>query len=206
MSVRFLCLLAVVLLAAATPSMAEAPADVAAIAARIEQPALLRGRFEQDKQIAGFRKPLRSNGQFVLARGRGVIWQTERPFPSRLTMTTQRLRVTSGDSVREVDAATEPALRAIHDVLFDVLAGDLAGLKDAFTIEVLRADGPRWQLRLLPRPGAFAQVFSAIELEGDRHVERLVLAETNGDRSDIRFSDLALAPALSPEERVCLAD
>ena len=39
MSVRFLCLLAVVLLAAATPSMAEAPADVAAIAARIEQPA-----------------------------------------------------------------------------------------------------------------------------------------------------------------------
>ncbi len=184
---------------------ADVPSDVAAVAARIEQPAMLRGEFEQQKQIAGFRKPLLSRGRFVLARGQGVIWDTEQPFPSRLTVTAHRLRATSGGSVREIDAATEPALRAINRVLFDLLAGDLRDLQEGFEIRVLRIDAGGWRLQLSPRAGVFAQVFSTIELEGDRHVAHVVLAEANGDRSDIRFSAMTTSPAMDAKERADLA-
>ena len=75
----------------------------------------------------------------------------------------------------------------------------------AFVIEASPTIGPHWQLRLTPKPGLFAQVFSRIELQGERHVETVVLDERNGDRSTIRFRDLAEAPALSADEVVRLA-
>ena len=178
---------------------------VASVVVRIEQPELLRGQFEQSKQISGFRKPLRSRGRFVLSRGLGVIWRTEQPFPSQLTMTAQRLRMVSGDSAREFDAANEPALRAINRVLFDLLTGHLDGLRDGFDIQVVRADDRGWQLRLTPKAGLLAQAFTTIELEGDRQIARIVLAEANGDRSDIRFSALTNSPSLDAQERADLA-
>ncbi len=107
--------------------------------------------------------------------------------------------------MRRIDAADEPALRAINTLLFDVLGGDIARLHSAFVIEASPTIGPHWQLRLTPKPGLFAQVFSRIELQGERHVETVVLDERNGDRSTIRFRDLAEAPALSADEVVRLA-
>ena len=209
MRVLAVLLLSALLLPGTTPAAAEpnaTDATVAAIAARVEQPELLRGRFEQDKEIAGFSKPLRSQGQFVLARGRGVIWQTEHPFPSRLTVTAKRLRARSGDSVRELDADSEPALRAINALLFDVLAGNVTQLQDRFKVDVAQIDEHGWHLRLLPKAGMFAQVFTAIELDGDRSIERIALDEAIGDHSEIRFSAQARTPALSTEESADLAD
>lgn len=194
----------ILLLAFATPLFAAD--DLAAIGARVARPELLRGQFAQNKQVEGFRQPLRSSGQFVLARGRGVLWQTERPFPSRLTVTPNRITAESGGRERRVDAATEPALRAINRVLFDLLAGEIARLADDFEITIGKRDASGWQLALTPRPGPFAQVFASIELEGDRQVSRVLLAEHNGDRTEIRFSAQTDAPPLTPDEDARLVD
>lgn len=179
---------------------------VAVVVARIEQPDLLRGQFEQRKQIAGFRKPLRSHGRFVLVRGLGVIWRTEQPFPSQLTMTERRLRVTSDAGARAMDAANEPALRAINRIFFDLLTGHIEGLRDGFDMQVVRADEHGWNLRLTPKDGLVAQAFTSIDLEGGRRITRIVLTEVNGDVSDIRFGALAISPSLDDQERAELAD
>lgn len=187
---------------AAVPAVAE----IDTVAARLARPELLRGRFEQSKQVAGFRNPLRSRGHFVLVRGRGVLWQTEHPFASTLTVTPERITVTAGDSTRRIDAAQEPALRAINRLLFDLLAGDIARLQADFEVQSVDLDGARWRLRLRPKAGAFAAVFDSVELEGAQHVDRVLLAERNGDRTDIGFSDHAEQPALDGDEAARLAD
>jgi len=182
-----------------------AASELDAVAARIEQPQLLRGRFEQDKQVAGFRKPLHSSGRFVLVRGQGVLWFTERPFASQLTLTGARLSVASGGSTRTIDAAEEPALAAVHAVLFDLLGGDIAKLQANFTIAAEWLDDERWRLRLQPKPGLFAQAFTRIELEGARQVERVQLFEANGDGTVIAFRELGTGPELSADEAARLA-
>lgn len=182
-----------------------AASELDEVAARIEQPQLLRGRFEQDKQVAGFRKPLHSSGRFVLVRGQGVLWFTERPFASQLALTGARLSVASGGSTRTIDAAEEPALAAVHAVLFDLLGGDIAKLQANFTIAAELLDDERWRLQLLPKPGLFAQAFTRVGLEGTRQVERVQLAEANGDRTTITFRELADAPELSTDEAARLA-
>ncbi|MBI2397036.1 MAG: outer membrane lipoprotein carrier protein LolA [Xanthomonadales bacterium] len=199
---RVLALLGLLLLAAAP---LPAASELAEVAARIEQPQVLRGRFEQDKQVAGFRKPLHSSGRFVLARARGVLWSTEQPFASQLVLTGASLSVESGGSTRNIDAADEPALAAIHAVLFDLLGGDIAKLQANFTIVAQLLDADRWRLQLQPKPGLFAQAFTRIELEGARHVERVQLFEVNGDRTEIAFREFDQAAELTADEAARLA-
>ncbi len=186
-------------------ALAHAEGAIADVATRIAHPSLLRGHFVQLKQVAGFRKPLRSAGQFVLVRERGIIWRNEQPFASSLVVTPERLVSEVGGSTRRVDAAQEPAVRAINAILFDLIDADIARLQARFDLlAIAQADG-RWQLKLTPKAGTLTQAINAVELEGARHVDRVVLVEANGDRSEIAFSELAESPALTPEEAARLA-
>jgi len=199
-----------VLLAAASPTFASvsAPAGEAATAgaegvrARLARPAVLRGHFEQEKQLQGFRNPLRSRGDFLLLRERGVAWDTTAPFASSTVLGRDRLVSTLPDGSRRVliDASASPALAAVNSLLLALVAGDVEALAPQFAMsETLRADGG-WTLRLQPRDAALQRVFAGIELDGDTYVREVRIAETGGDRSTIRFLDLAETPAASADE------
>lgn len=172
------------------------------VRARLADVVVLRGHFVQDKQLQGFTRPLHSEGRFLLARERGVIWDTEVPFASTLVLGGEQLVARDADGGRRVlvDGSREPGLAAIQGLLLALVAGDLDALAAQFTIEeTLHGDG--WTLALVPTDPALARVFSRIELAGDRHVRRVALEERGGDRSVIVFDALVDAPAqLSREE------
>ena len=109
-----------------TPYFAAA-ADIAAeVRARLADSAVVRGKFEQRKTVVGFSKPLVSSGDFLVWRGHGVLWQTRKPFDSQLVLTRDRLVTRTGDTVYQINAGTEPALRVTNQLLFALLAGDVA--------------------------------------------------------------------------------
>lgn len=188
---------------AAPAGKATAPqARIAAPAAdgvrsRLAAPAVLRGRFEQSKRLKGFRHPLVSRGDFLLLRERGVAWDTREPFASSTVLTRQRLltRLPDGSTRVLVDAGTSPGMAAVNSLLMALVAGDLDALATQFHAEeTLLADGA-WRLRLSPREPGLKRVFTHVELRGDRHVREVDIAEVSGDRTLIRFLDLADTPA-----------
>jgi hypothetical protein len=195
--------LALALLAAAEPGAAQAmPALVAQVRQRLVEAPVLRGEFEQRKTVKGFKNPLLSRGDFIVARERGVLWHTREPFASTLLLTREKLlsRAADGSVAVKLDAREEPGLRAINELLFALMAADLPALVQRFRIEgeLQGADG--WRLQLTPRDAAVAQWVSRIELEGDHHVRSVRLSEVQGDASVIRFSALATAASLTREE------
>lgn len=188
----WLCLLAL--------ALAPLPADAADVAAgvreRLEQPAVLRGRFEQEKQIQGFRNPLRSSGDFLLLREHGIAWDTTAPFASSAVLTRERLatRLPDGSEQILVDATNGPAASATASLLMALVIGDLDTLAERFDIkETLDADGG-WVLELVPRDASLQRVFSGFSLAGDRYVREVVIEETGGDRTHVRLLDLASDP------------
>lgn len=199
----------VALLAFATglslPAVAQEDTALARITARVEQPELLRGAFEQARQVQGFRQPLRSSGHFVLSREAGVLWLTEKPFPSSLSVTSKGLVAENDGQVRRIDTEKEPGLRAVNTLLSDLIGGELARLERDFSIEIEHEDAHGWRLKLVPRGEPLNRVFDAIELQGAQYVESVSLAESNGDLSQISFSHLAKEPALSDAEMQRLA-
>lgn len=178
----------------AQPNLAQAVRE------RLQQPEWLRGEFTQTKKVPGFAKPLVSRGDFVLARGCGVLWRTRKPFASELRLTQNEIRATQGGQTSmRLDAAREPAVRLITTLMFSLLNGDISGLADVFELSG-STKGASWQLLLSPKPGALQQVLKKVELEGDGFVRRIQLFEANGDESLIQLAgqrvDVAPEPGL----------
>jgi len=172
-----------------------------AVRAQLAQPAVLRGAFEQSKQVAGFSKPLLSSGDFVVARARGVLWNTRTPFASQLKLTRSQIVATQdGQIAFQLNASKEPAVRTINSLMFSLLSGEIGELARQFTIT--GTTNPKgWKLVLTPRDSGLGKVMSQITLNGDQYVRHIEIIEASGDRTRIRFLPQTTAPAvLSPQE------
>ena len=205
-------LLALALLAGAgTPALAAPAQPVAAkadgVQARMAPVTVLRGRFEQEKQVQGFARPLLSSGDFVLAKDRGVAWNTRAPFASSLVMTPKGWDARRPDGSKQAlgNRKVGRAVTLVNRVMMALLAGDVPALERDFEMrETMLPDG-RWRLALVPRTASLKRAVRSIELEGGRHIERVAMDDARGDRTVIRFLDVSDKPAtLTPAEAASL--
>lgn len=183
------------------PRADEPEALLARIRTHLADAPVLRGEFEQRKTLKGFKHPLVSRGDFVVAKARGVVWRTQEPFASTLVLTRERLlaRQPDGSVANRLDTAQEPGLRAVNEMLFALIAADLSALALRFRIDgEERAAG--WKVMLVPRDATLAPWIRSIELDGDRHVNGVRITEASGDSSQIRFSRQQAGQALTREE------
>ena len=193
---RFWMACVLMLLAVVVPVRAD-DAGLAMVAQRVAKVAVLRGEFSQDKQVQGFKNPLRSQGRFLLARDKGVVWSTLKPFPSEVVLTRDRIlsRQRDGSTRIEMDAKQQPALRSVNAMMFALMSGDVKALSSRFDVKAQAAPGNRWVLMLTPQPGPMTKAFTSITLDGDRYVRGVVIAEANGDVTRLQFTALTETPA-----------
>ncbi|HEX7641730.1 MAG TPA: outer membrane lipoprotein carrier protein LolA [Burkholderiaceae bacterium] len=182
-------------------ALVQAAAPVEKIEAMLAKPAILCGKFEQTKQLAGMKKPLLSTGRFCVVQGKGVLWRTLQPFPATLRLTKDEIVNFQGDRVAmRLDAKTEPTVRMINSVLFSMLAGDLSQLGKLFESDGA-VEGKGWHVALKAREPALAKAVGAITLSGDNYVRGIRMDEAGGDHTAIVFSDMQSGEqAMQPEE------
>jgi hypothetical protein len=187
--------------AASAPAGASA-AIVSLVRQRLQLAPVLQGEFEQSKTITGFRNPLVSRGDFLVARGQGVLWHTAKPFESTLVVTKTRLftRAPDGTTTNALDAQAEPGLRQVNELVFALLAADLDTLAERFAIQGEAVGAQGWRLVLTPRDPQLAKFLAKATLEGGRHVDAVRIDEARGDATQIRFSRQAEAGGLTGEQ------
>jgi hypothetical protein len=174
---------------ASAPPLAEA---LLRVKRRLVPFEVLQGRFEQEKRIAKIKRPLKSRGRFALLRGKGVLWRTEAPIQSLLTLTANAMSVVQNNqTVVSVSLTEQPALRWLGQTVFAVFMTDLEQLGQSFTL--LEARVPEkpapWSLSLEPRDAAVARLMRNILLTGGEHIESIEIAEQNGDSTRIVLLD-----------------
>lgn len=180
---------------AATPS---GPAPQVLVAGEI-----LRGHFVQERQLAGFARPLRSEGSFVLVPGRGLIWHNEKPFNSTTIITARGiLQLANGQEAMRLSAAKLPGLAQLYSVLGAALSGNTGPLQQTFTVSQTN-DADSWRVELTPLSQS-AQAMSQLRrlvLAGARYVDSVEVNRTGGDSDRITFSAHRIVKAdLTPEE------
>ncbi|MES2018969.1 MAG: outer membrane lipoprotein carrier protein LolA [Pseudomonadota bacterium] len=169
---------------------AHASAPIAKIQALLAKPAVMCGRFDQTKQLAGMKKPLASQGRFCVMAGKGVMWRTVKPFPNTLRLTRDEIVAFQGERVSmRLDAKQEPTVRMINSVLFSLLSGELGSLETLFEVDGT-LDGGTWKVALKARQPALAKAIGAIALEGGAYVKNIHIDEASGDHTQIVFSDI----------------
>ena len=169
---------------------------------RLQVSPVLKGEFEQTKTLKGFRNPLVSHGEFLVARGQGVWWHTQQPFESTLVVTRTRLftRNADGSADNLMDAQTEPGLKQVNELIFSLLAADLDALADKFTVVAQPVGATGWTLTLTPRDANIAKFLVRATLTGERDVQAVRIEEARGDATQIRFAHQLPSTALTADE------
>jgi hypothetical protein len=169
---------------------------------------ILRGRFIQERELQGFDAPLRSEGNFMLAPGRGLIWHTEKPFVITTLMTAKGLaQQTDGTITLNLPASRAPFMAGLYDMLTGALAGDWRAMERDFSIEKSESEG-KWRLRLTPRdstPDA-AMPIVTIDVAGSEFVESVEIEKQGGDRDRLVFADQDRSPGPLGAEELSLLE
>lgn len=171
-------------------------------AVSLEKARAVRGKFVQRRYLADLAQPLQSSGRFLFAREAGIEWHTELPFDSQFLLAesgiTQR---DEGGVTLRIEASEQPAIAVVSRVFFALFALDIGALSHDFELYG-EPRGAGWVLGLKPRAEALGSVFRQAIVSGGATVERVVLEDGNGDRSEIVLQGVQYDPVgMSADER-----
>jgi len=173
---------------------------------RLAEGQLLRGRFVQERVLKGFNAPLKSEGRFLLAPGRGLIWRVEKPFAITTVMNPGGLmQEVRGTETMRLPAAKLPFMSRMYAMLGGALTGDWKALDGVFTV-AHESGASGWSLLLTPlKADDPAMPIRRIDVRGNRFVETVDIVKPDGDSDRLTFLDQALSTAApGPDEEQLL--
>ncbi|MGR6424723.1 outer membrane lipoprotein carrier protein LolA [Aeromonas veronii] len=156
-------------------------------------------RFEQERQISGLTQALRSSGELLLVKGKGLWWQQQKPFPLTLTLTpTRMVQQLPGQPAQTLDS---PQLLEFSNLMLALFDPSEAALDNYFRHK-LASEGEEWTLTLEPIRSPLDKVFASLVLKGRHELASLTIHDKQGDVTLIRFVDWQLKTLpLSAEEQ-----
>lgn len=156
-------------------------------------------RFEQERQISGLTQALRSSGELLLVKGKGLWWQQQKPFPLTLTLTPARMvQQLPGQPAQTLDS---PQLLEFSNLMLALFDPSEAALDNYFR-HTLASEGEEWTLTLEPIRSPLDKVFASLVLKGRHELASLAIHDKQGDVTLIRFVDWQLKTLpLSAEEQ-----
>jgi Outer membrane lipoprotein carrier protein LolA-like len=151
----------------------------------------LHGRFVQARNLKGISSTLKSEGTFVLAPGKGLIWRIEDPIQTVTIITPDGIRqIINGSEVQRIDAAKVPFISHFYDMLDGALMGDWTAMRHDFAVQT-KGDRAAWRTILTPvRPNdPIAGMLASIVISGGKMVDGVEISRANGDSERIAFFD-----------------
>lgn len=163
----------------------------------------LHGRFVQARHLKGLASTLKSEGTFVLAPGRGLIWRIEDPIQTITVITPAGIRqIINGSEVQHIDAARAPFIAHFYDMLNGALMGDWAAMRHDFAVKTT-GDRGAWRTVLTPLlpNDPIAGRLASIIITGGKMVDSVDINRTNGDSERMAFLDqMGSSVALSGDD------
>ena len=152
--------------------------DVYELADGIEREA--RGEFNQTKNISGFARSIKSDGEFELSKGEFLL-RTLKPVQNVVKINAEGVFTLNGGAWIKNERMQDTKL------LLNLIRIDVDALKNEFESS-LSGDKKDWLLTLTPKSYMLSKIFKSIEIAGGEHVKKIRLIETNGDETINEFS------------------
>ena len=168
----------------------------------IGQP-VVRAHFEQVRTIKDMPQPLRSQGEMLIARDSGLLWDQKAPFPMTLLLDDKRMvQAINGQPPQTVTADNNPQMFQFNHLLRALFQADRKVLEENFRIDFKDLGAGRWSLVLTPKTTPLDKIFATLDLRGAAYLESIRLNDKQGDTTDIALSRHQLTPAsLTDAER-----
>jgi len=199
--------LAALLLLPAALQAQEPAANLKALSQELKDTDVIRVSFQQTRHIEALSRPLDSEGRLLLAREEGIAWIIDKPYPVFMVLTEDSITEWEKGAARKTTSlSTRPHLAALAGILRSVMTADMNALEKEFHVET-SAEEHAWKMALQPKDDMLASALASISVRGRTHVEEVAIAETGGDKTEIRFGAYETEPPhLTDEEKSYFAE
>lgn len=124
------------------------------------------GDFTQTKTLQTNGRKLTSTGKFIFCP-LGILWQTEKPFPSSLILTEDAMIQIAANGKKSVMSGKDNQIFAnISGTLSSVFSGNAEELKKNFNCKFEEGADGGWKVYLTPKDSTIASVMKALLLSG----------------------------------------
>lgn len=170
---------------------------------RFSSQPVIRAHFTQLRQIKDIPQPLRSEGDLIISRDAGLLWQQTSPFAMTMILDQTRMVQSVNNQPPEVvTAQSNPQLFQFNHLLRALFQADRQVLEQNFRLDFQDCGNGHWQLRLTPITTPLDKIFQDILLEGQQWLNQITLNDKSGDSTFISFSQQRLTPAtLTDDEK-----
>lgn len=192
-----LCLLATLAFAGENESSKAALASLE----NLSRNAVVYGDFKQVKHIQKISRDFESTGKFVIAKGKGIVWDVEKPFKNSLVITDSRMveRSASG-AVSSIDASQNAVFAEFSKTIQSVFSGNVSLLEQNFTVS-FSSRGGQWVMTLVPKEKSIRQVIGSIELSGNGTLSSVVILDADSNTLTYSFENQKNGSALSADQQ-----
>jgi hypothetical protein len=162
---------------------------------------LIRGNFEQEKTISRLDRSLKSSGNFIIAAGLGMVWDTVKPFPSTLALGKDYLiQSRPGGQKTVLNAQGNEIFIRMAEVINAVFSGNSQGLLDNFEV-YYSSNAAEWELGLSPKNTAIGSFAQRIIMKGGAEIRSILIYEQNGDTVRYILSNQSYPSELNTNEK-----
>ena len=124
------------------------------------------GSFTQTKTLQTNGRKLTSTGKFIFCP-LGILWQTEKPFPSSLILTEDAMIQIAANGKKSVMSGKDNQIFAnISGTLSSVFSGNAEELKKNFNCKFEEGADGGWKVYLTPKDSTIASVMRSLVLAG----------------------------------------
>jgi hypothetical protein len=165
------------------------------------------GDFTQTKTIQTNGRKLKSTGKYIICP-EGIVWKTERPVPSSLILTKDKMIQVAANGKKSVmDGKDNQIFSNISEILSSVFSGNAASIRKNFNCDFQMKNDGEWSVSLEPKDSTIASVMNTLVLSGtctnsnDAEMKSLVISETSGNTISYEFTNQKYPEELSADEK-----
>lgn len=160
------------------------------------------GDFTQIKTLQTNGRKLTSTGKFIFSQ-EGILWQTEKPFPSSLILTKEAMVQVAANGKKSVMSGKDNQIFAnISDTLSSVFSGNVDALKKNFECELIQEADTGWKILLTPKDSTIASVMKSMVLAGaGADLISLEMSEASENTIRYEFKNQKYPEELSADEK-----
>lgn len=169
---------------------------------RFRSQPIVRAHFSQQRHIKDFVQPLLSEGQMIIARDHGLLWQQTAPFPMLLLLNAEQMSQSISNQPAEIiTLKNNPQLFQFNSLLRALFQADRQQLERQFRLDFQDHGDQRWQLTLTPISSPLDKIFTRIVLNGQTWLNQIDIYDGQGDHTTITLSEQRTTPdQLTDEE------
>ncbi len=183
----------------------ESPVRVDTLLAAFAKMPGLEARFVEEKHMSLLAVPLVSRGRLYFTGPGYLLRRIETPQPSQVLITPSTLVLRDAHESETIDLRSRRDVRLLVSSFVSLLAGDEAGLREAYVVELVEHAPGSWRMELVPKSAPLTDLIAKIHVVGNGlSVTEIRVVERTGDQTITKLLEVDPKRQFTASERKTL--